>query len=82
MSKLRPGSSSTLVQKTTGAPVRTTAYPSAFVVAAPAVLDFAYGTFTLDAASITGAGTTEISGSSSYSFVVAAGIPKKSTNVA
>ncbi|HND55876.1 MAG TPA: PEP-CTERM sorting domain-containing protein, partial [Pirellulaceae bacterium] len=42
---------------------------SAFVVAAPAVLDFAYGTFTLDAASITGAGTTEISGSSSYSFV-------------
>ncbi|MCO5125384.1 MAG: PEP-CTERM sorting domain-containing protein [Rhizobacter sp.] len=42
---------------------------SAFNVASGAVLDFNYGTYNLNAASITGAGTTEISGSSGYSFV-------------
>jgi hypothetical protein len=42
---------------------------SAFNVASGAVLDFNYGTYNLNAASITGAGTTEISGSDGYSFV-------------
>ncbi len=42
---------------------------SAFNVASGAVLDFNYGTYNLNAASITGSGTTEISGSSGYSFV-------------
>ncbi len=42
---------------------------SAFNVAAGAVLDFNSGTHNLNAASITGAGTTEISGSGSYNFV-------------
>ncbi len=41
----------------------------AFAVAAGAVLDFNTGTHNLNAASITGEGTTEISGSSSYNFV-------------
>ncbi|MCO5124545.1 MAG: hypothetical protein M9915_12475, partial [Rhizobacter sp.] len=42
---------------------------SSFVVASGAVLDFNNGTHDLNAASITGAGTTEISGSSGYNFV-------------